>query len=427
MVKEANASTVKVADIVWRKDLYPRFEADPATIQNYAECIDVLPPIEINQRNELIDGYHRWTAHKKKNVADIAVIVTKTVSDADLLKRAITANAKHGLQLSIGDKKRMAVKLYETKESTKEELAELLSVTVRAVSGWVQNIDDARKEEVREKIFSMWLACYTDQEIGDTVEHTQQSINKKIPTLQLLENFPKVVKLSLSYQDADWSPQLYDIWNFKNNANSTKHFGNTHVAIVDNLLYRFTQPFEIVVDPFGGGGSTIDICKKRLRRYWVSDRKPPVERTDIRTHDVVTDGVSGPAQWPDVKLVYLDPPYWKQAAGEYSKDKTDLANMSLDDFTVAMVKIINDYAGKLKPGAHIACIISPTQWPNKDKSINYHDIDMIHGVNAKKLSLVRHIICPYSTEQYNGTQVNIAKERKMDMVISRRLTIWERV
>ena len=61
-------------------------------------------------------------------------------------------------------------------------------------------------------------------------------------------------------------------------------------AAVDNLLYFYTQPFEIVVDPFAGSGSTIDVCQKRLRRYWVSDRKPIPERAhEIRLWDM-TEG-----------------------------------------------------------------------------------------------------------------------------------------
>ena len=56
---------------------------------------------------------------------------------------------------------------------------------------------------------------------------------------------------------------------------------------LDNLLYLYTNPADIVVDPFAGSGSTIDLCKKRQRRYWVADRKPIVEREhEIRKHDL---------------------------------------------------------------------------------------------------------------------------------------------
>jgi len=54
---------LKVKDIVFREDLYPRIRTSAETVQKYAEDLSVLPPIEINQRNELIDGWHRWTAH----------------------------------------------------------------------------------------------------------------------------------------------------------------------------------------------------------------------------------------------------------------------------------------------------------------------------------------------------------------------------
>ena len=47
---EKKIESRKITEIVFREDLYPRLE--------YAEVIDVLPPIEINQHNELIDGWH---------------------------------------------------------------------------------------------------------------------------------------------------------------------------------------------------------------------------------------------------------------------------------------------------------------------------------------------------------------------------------
>ena len=426
--------TRKIDEIIWREDLYPRIKLDQGTVQNYADNIELLPPIEINQHNELIDGYHRLTAHKIAKIPEIEVTVTKTESDTDLLYRAIRANAKHGLQLSAASKAKMATKIYDANTNhnkdflleLKSSLSELLSVDKKTVSNWVSGIDKRIREERKEKIFNMWLACHTQEDIAEAVGVDRVTITEQLEELSDLEKFPKATKLSASYDDADWTPQLYDVWNFGKNTNTTKHFGNTPVEIVDNLLYAFTRPFDIVIDPFAGGGSTIDICVQRLRRYWVSDRVPHPARHDIRTHDIVTDGISGPSRWEDVALLYLDPPYWKQAAGKYSQDKTDLANMPLDRFTDTLVGLIHDYAAKIKPGSHIACITSPTQWPNEDKSINYHDLDLACGVK-KKLKLVRRAICPYSTEQYNGTQVDMAKKGKLWLVISRTLLVWERI
>jgi hypothetical protein len=295
------------------------------------------------------------------------------------------------------------------------------------VNSYLSNTDKQLKEQRRETIFAMWLKCETMESIADCVGVTKETVSKEIADCQILEELPKSDKLLAMHEDADWQPPLYDVWNVSRNNNSTKHFGNTAVEFVDNLLYLYTQPFEIVVDPFAGGGSTIDVCQQRLRRYWVSDRKPTEARPgEIRTHDLATEGISGPSRWTDVALVYLDPPYWRQAEGKYSDDPTDLANMPLEQFTETLVDIIHGYLAKLKPGAHVACIISPTQWPNEDKSTVYHDLDLARLV-TKKARLTQRVLCPYSTEQYNGTQVNIAKERKLLMALTRTLLIWERI
>ncbi len=121
--------TIKVSDVVYREDLYPRIKSDPATIQRYAENLDVLPPIEINQHKILIDGFHRWTAHRSAEAETIKAVVTETASDAELLGLAIERNAAHGLQMSGEDKKQMALTLYSAKAYDRAGLQKLLSVT----------------------------------------------------------------------------------------------------------------------------------------------------------------------------------------------------------------------------------------------------------------------------------------------------------
>ena len=44
--------------------------------------------------------------------------------------------------------------------------------------------------------------------------------------------------------------------------------------------------------------------------------------------------------------MFLDPPYWKQAEGQYSDDAEDLANMSLDKFNASLSDIISDFGKK---------------------------------------------------------------------------------
>ncbi len=97
-------------------------------------------------------------------------------------------------------------------------------------------------------------------------------VNK--PRQTITEQIGKFVK-STHVSDLDifanFEPKLYSVWNFPGATNEVKHFGNIPPEIIDNLLYYFSKPFDVVFDPFGGGGSTIDRCIARKRRYWVSD------------------------------------------------------------------------------------------------------------------------------------------------------------
>jgi len=52
-------------DVTIRLDLYPRFEPDKEVIERYTDVVDSLPPIILNQNLVLVDGYHRWQAHKQ--------------------------------------------------------------------------------------------------------------------------------------------------------------------------------------------------------------------------------------------------------------------------------------------------------------------------------------------------------------------------
>lgn len=417
-----NYQELPLSSVVYRHDLYPRIETSAVTVQKYAEDLDVLPPIEVNQHNELIDGWHRWTAHKKREAATIRAIVTATTSDAHLLELAIERNASHGLQLSQEDKRDMARRIYHAsperdRDEKKKQLAKILSVSDRTVRDWLSRIDKDSKEARNKRIFEMWLACHTQEEIAEAVNVDQATVAREIMQFGNLADSHKPAAAHLT----DFAPPLYNVWRKQEKTPGSSHFGNSEVQWVDNLLYLYTAPLDVVVDPFAGGGSTIDICKKRFRRYWVSDRKPVPERAaQIREHDI-TNGLPPLARWQDVKLVYLDPPYWKQAEGQYSNDAADLANMPLEQFNKQLAGVINGFAKKLSPGAAIALIIQPTQWKAPDRKYTDHVADMLGMV---KLPLDMRISCPYESQQCNAQMVDWAKENKKLLVLSREIVVW---
>lgn len=413
-----------VTDVVFRKDLYPRIETDARKVDQYAEDLTVLPPIEVNQHNELIDGWHRWTAHRKAGVATVPTVVTETTSDDHFLELAIRRNAQHGLQLSRDDKQDVARRIYNStplreREAKKADLASMLSVSERTVRDWLSRIDKDAREARDKRIFAMWLACHPQQEIADQEGVHKDTVSEVIS--RKTAELPQSDKAA-SEHATDFEPPIYNVWKQQKKTAGGEHFGNSEVRWVDNLLYLYTQPFDVVIDPFAGSGSTADICRKRMRRYWVSDRKPAVGREDvIRQHDL-TDGLPPLHRWNEVGLVYLDPPYWKQAEGQYSDDPEDLANMDLETFNDTLAGTVRAFAKKLPKGAHIAVIIQPTQWNAPDHTFTDHIGDLLRLV---KLPVAMRISVPYESQQYNAQQVEWAKAQRQVLVLTREIIVWQ--
>jgi hypothetical protein len=411
-------------EIIYREDLYPRIEHSPSTVQSYADQLENLPPIEVNQKNELIDGWHRWTAHKKNQCTEINVIVTETTSDNDVFRLAIERNATHGLQLSNEDKRSTAVKLYDGRN--KDYLSKILAVPMRTMQKWLERKDTTLRQEREKKIYSMWLACYTQEEIAQAVGLSESEIKKTTLSFQNAK-LPNGTILEANHSDLTPLP-IYNVWKQKEYRSDKKHFGNTCIEFLDNLLYLYTKPYQIVVDPFGGSGTTIDLCKKRHRRYWVSDRLPIPERaTEIRMADIVDGAPPLHKRWSDVSLLYLDPPYWKQAEGQYSKDRQDLANMDLKLFYKSITDYITVCASKMPTNSTIALIIQPTQWKNENKEVTDHVIDLISFIKTKYIRYSHRISCPYESQQCTPQMVEWSKENKQPLVLTREIIIWKRV
>ncbi len=192
-----------LGEIIYRADLYPRFEPNPTKIQEYSENLALLPPIEINQRNELIDGYHRWTAHKTAKVDTIAVTVTPTASDRELRLLAVRRNAVHGLPLSSEEKKSQVLNLYTGRDEEKAEFEAIFSVSRRTLERWLARRDKDLKAERERRLASLWLACHTEQEIAEAVGLPQRTVSRAIGELAKSDSWRKWLLLASYDQDPE--------------------------------------------------------------------------------------------------------------------------------------------------------------------------------------------------------------------------------
>ena len=417
---------IKLSGIIFDEGLYPRIEGhDPATVQTYVRDMEQIEAagklISINADGILLDGRHRMLAYKTRaDGADPEIAVYRYAISSKLESFRLACELQdRGFALNNNDRQASAKKLYALGNQSQADIAKVLGVSKQTISAWLSRTIKEEKETKKKKAREMWLACATLEEIA-------QAVSVHVDTAsEWTKGFSENPEDGLSEFPSGFTPPIYNVWKKQTKTNAVSHFGNSEVEWLENLLYLYTEPASIVVDPFGGGGSTIDACKKWSRRYYVSDRKPIVAREhEIRLHDLTTGLPS--VRWKDVDLVYLDPPYWKQAEGQYSDDPTDLANMELEQFNTALAGIINGFAKKLKDSAsgkpaYIALIIQPTQWKAPERQFTDHIGDMLRAV---KLPVDMRYSVPYESQQCTAQMVEWAKAAKRCLVLTREIIVW---
>jgi hypothetical protein len=424
--------TIQVSSIRFVKELYPRIKPNDEAIERYRDALEKLPPIVVARDGVLVDGYHRWQAHVREEVETIQAEDLGNMSDAEILREAIVRNAAHGQQLSRQDKQREAGRLWKAFEhlehaAREQEIAQLLSISVSTVQ---RATKDARKEEkqaLQEKVWQLHLACLIQRQIGDATGVPVQTLNGWLSENRQLTFFGQPPGATPSQH---WgNVQHFDVWSFQSNdrdgGGQQSYFGACPPQVMENLLWLYTDPGKsIVVDLFAGSGTTLEVAHRMGRRAWVSDIRGNhySPHLDIHQHDATTGWpTDAPAK---ADLLFLDPPYWKHAAGKYSSEPNELAEMTLPDFNAAWVKLLKDCRGHLNDGGKVAYIISPTE--DKDAGVVVdHAMEMAAAALANGYRIHRRIIVTYQTQQATGQQVTWARENRRLLKLYRDLVVLE--
>lgn len=405
---------IETSSVRYVKELYPRRTPSDEVIDRYIDAIDQLPPIVVARDGILVDGYHRWQAHLRSGVDVIAAENLGDLSDSEILRESYRRNSTHGHQLSTSDKKRAADHLYRTLPGSADErvteIAELLGLTEASAKKYVAGARQDEKKELQDRAWDLHLDCWTQQAIADEIATSQQNV----------ANWVQKREQDSGFCNPPASRQHFDVWSFTSDADSdTTYFGRMPEQVAENLLWLYTEPGDVVVDPFAGSGTTIEVAKRMGRRVWASDRASFAKYPHLPIHEWnITDG------WPDgapaADLVVLDPPYWKQAAGRYSDSADDLGNQTLDEFYASWDKVIRA-CGKAK---RIAFIVSPAQDGSmSDGTVVDLAFEMAQIAKAAGRSIERRIIVTYSTQQATGQQVEAAREHKALLKLYRDLVV----
>lgn len=172
-------------DIVLRDELDSRLgDRDDDLIAQYADILDALPPIVINQDNELIDGWHRVRAAQSRRRSKIACVVVETEGDDDLGDKMWAANLKHGVQYTRIQRQFRGEKLY-SRGFTAEDIAEQIGVSVSSVYRWTQDRRVTRRLERNAEIARLRDKGRTTREIAGEVDVDHTTVAKVLGNSQM--------------------------------------------------------------------------------------------------------------------------------------------------------------------------------------------------------------------------------------------------
>jgi DNA modification methylase len=180
------------------------------------------------------------------------------------------------------------------------------------------------------------------------------------------------------------------LWDYPSQEYGNEHQGQpgykgaTPSYIIWNLLRRYTKEKDLVIDPFCGSGTTLDVARDLNRRalgYDVHPSRKDIFRVDARKLP--------PELSAKVDLVFMDPPYGTHL--DYGDDPRDIGKLDVSDpkYYDAMEQAFREGHRLLKPGKVLALYVSDSYvHPSKFYPIGFELFGRMRRVGFEPADIV---------------------------------------
>jgi DNA modification methylase len=205
-----------------------------------------------------------------------------------------------------------------------------------------------------KKVLSSMGVGRRDTLDGELAQSLSQYIEKPGGKLRVAKKVPDERPRLESTTLWDYPRQSYG----RTQKGSNKYAGVTPAFVIYNMVKRYTEPGDVVLDPMAGSGTTIDVCKEEGRRCLAYDISPT--RSDIKQNDARRI----PLDDASVDMIFIDSPYGDNI--DYNDHPGNIGKISAetDEFYSELGKVMAECHRVLKPGKVLGWLIGD-QWVKK--------------------------------------------------------------
>lgn len=282
-----DTTRIKISTVIFEPNIYPRLTPDLSLIQKYRDAIDKLPPIVIDRKNRLIDGYHRWQSMIAEGIEEIDTLIFDSDNDRDCMMESIRLNATHGKQLSQTEKKELARKMY-LQNTEETQIQTILSVSERTLRNYLRNVKEEQISKRDHGIKELWENGTSIRRIAEIMGLSKSRVDEIVSTFgKVAETGQLIPTVRQSY--FNWWENPEDLL--------TTRPKRLPVWALENLLYFFTRKEDVIME-YGNTeiASNIELACHSWDREYVQENyfsKPessdPMSSPDFIFFDEYTD------------------------------------------------------------------------------------------------------------------------------------------
>ncbi len=467
----SKVQSIKIEDIVIDSSIYPRINIDHKRVSMFEENMrDGFPfdPIQLQEHPDepgkyrILDGAHRFKAYKGIGEKEVKAEIINLNGEDPLLYAASKAIGPR--ELKDEDARYTARRAYQNNPKlSSEEIGRVVGRSRQTVDSYIADMRAVIHAELNLRLFRMNKLGIPQERISKQFDMTQQAISsylQKMPMMAKLVNSdlqkgftvtqvaekhvwpePLVWSLKLEkeddlgkYSELQWGLRSWDDWKW---VDCDKRFGDEWpgripAQLIAHILYYFSKPGDLVIDPMAGGGVTADTCLAFNRRCWsfdMVDRSD--ERPEIEQHYWDKDNLQWPVNGktkPD--LIIFDPPYFSKKAKEYGEES--ISNLPKKDYLKFLERFFKVAGENSKKETRLAMINAdwrdfqntPAMEEKRKNSILINDY--INAMVKSGWEEIHIMWAPMSSERFHAGVVAAMQKKKILGVTNRYVIVAEK-